>query len=53
MYGTCAPFTIDWNPDPHNLLTPNAWRSNGIPQCKSTCRGKNAPSEDVFYMCKK
>jgi hypothetical protein len=44
---------MDWNPDPHNLLIPNACLSCGIPEWSSTCLGKKAPSEDEFYIiCK-
>lgn len=44
-----ALLTIDWKPDPHKRFTPSAGRSMGIPQCSSTCRGRNAPSDDEFY----
>jgi hypothetical protein len=43
-----APFTMDWNPDPHNLLIPRAGFSTGIPTCRLTWRGKKMESEDVF-----
>ena len=43
--------TTAWNPEPHNLLTPRAGLSIGIPTRNAACRGMKAPSEEE--PCKK
>lgn len=42
---TWVPLTIDWNPEPHSLLTKSAGLSMGIPHFNATCLGRKAPSD--------
>lgn len=45
---TWHPFTMDWKPEPHSLLTVRAPISVGTPTRKPTCLAKYNASEEVW-----
>ena len=51
---TCAPLTMDWNPDPHSLLTVRAGTDTGMSDLRAICLARYISPPEVcghIIMC--